>query len=41
MKLREIRLGGVEWIDRAEDRSRRRALVNTEMTAELKSSREF
>jgi hypothetical protein len=31
MDLREIGLGGVDWIDLAQDRDRWRALVNTVM----------
>jgi hypothetical protein len=31
MDLREIGLGGINWIDLAQDRDRRRALVNTVM----------
>jgi hypothetical protein len=31
MNLREIRWGGMDWFDRAEDRDRWRALVNTVM----------
>jgi hypothetical protein len=29
MDLREIRKGGMDWIDLAQDRDQRRALVNT------------
>jgi hypothetical protein len=29
MGLREIRCGGMEWIDLAQDRDQRRAVVNT------------
>jgi hypothetical protein len=31
MDLREIRWGGVDWIDLAQDRDQWRALVNTSM----------
>jgi hypothetical protein len=31
MDLREIEWGGVDWIDRAQDRDQWRALVNTVM----------
>jgi hypothetical protein len=34
--LREIGWGGIDWIDLAQDRDRRRALVNTVMNLRVK-----
>jgi hypothetical protein len=41
MDLREIRWGGMDWIDLAEDRDQWRALVNTAMNLRIPQNAEF
>jgi hypothetical protein len=35
MEFREIRWSGIDWIDHAQDREERRALVNTVMNLRI------